>query len=117
MLHKNVVVELTDSEMSMWEGPTHHVSLQHVMREDSATTPLRIVANSSLSSKGGVSLNSILMKGPNTLSDQWEILNRWRMYQKAMCSDLSKAYWSLRTGETEKHVRRIVWRYGDTSKP
>ena len=31
-----------------------------------------------------------------------------------MCARL---YWSLRTGEVEKHVRRIVWRYGDSSKP
>ena len=117
MLAENVIAELTEQEMNMWEGPVHYVSLQHVTREHNATTPVRIVANSSLSSKGGISLNNILMKGPNTLADQWEILNRWRMYPKALCSDLSKAYWSLRTGETEKHVRRIVWRHGDTSKP
>ena len=91
MLENNVIVELTEPEMIMWEGPTHYVSLQHVTREDNATTPVRIVANSSLSSKGGVSLNSILMKGPNTLSDQWEILHGWRMYPRALCSDVCKA--------------------------
>ena len=117
MLENDVIAEISEKEMNMWDGPVHYVSLQHVTREDNVTTPVRIVANSSLSSKGGVSLNGILMKGPNTLSDQWEILNRWRMYRKAMCSDVSKAYWSLRTGETEKHVRRIVWRYGNSTKP
>ena len=57
------------------------------------------------------------MKGPNTLSDQWEILNKWRQYETALCTDITKAYWSFRTGAVEKHVRRIVWRHGDPTQP
>ena len=53
------------------------------------------------------------MKGHDTLSDQWDVLNRWRSYEVALCSDVTKAYYSLRTGELEKHVRRVCWRYGD----
>ena len=34
-----------------------------------------------------------------------------------MCSDITKAYYSLRTGEIEKHVRRVVWRYGCQGAP
>ena len=117
MLEGGAIVELSEEEMASWDGPAHYISLMPVENEDSATTPLRIVSNSSLSDKNGVSLNSILMKGPNTLSNQWEILNRWRTYQVAMCSDVTKAYWSLRTGEVEKHVRRLVWRHGDTGAP
>ena len=30
--------------------------------------------------------------------------------------DLSKAYQSLHTGELERHVRRIIWRWGETDK-
>ena len=116
MVSGGALVELSQAEMDNWNGAVHYVSLQHVINEDSATTPLRIVANSSLSDRNGVSLNSILMKGPNTLSNQWEILNRWRMYEQAMCTDVTKAYWSLRTGEVEKHVRRVVWRDGDSQK-
>ena len=90
----------------------HYVSLQPV-ETDSPTTPYRICTNSSLTSKNGLSLNSILMKGPNTLSDLWEIVTRWRNYEVALCSDVTKAYYSILTGETEKHVRRVVWRYGN----
>ena len=60
-----------------------------------------------------MSLNSILMKGPNTLSDQWSILNKWRNYEVGLCSDVTKAYHSLRTGEVEKHLRRVLWRFGN----
>ena len=117
MISHGAIVELSKEDIDSCDGAVHYVSLQHVIKKDSPSTPLRIVTNSSLSDKRGVSLNSILMKGPNTLSNQWEILNRWRMYEKAVCSDVSKAYWSFRTGEVEKHLRRVVWRYGDPSQP
>ena len=115
MIQYGALRELTESEIALWDGPVHYVSLQHVINEESATTPLRIVTNSSLSDRKGLSLNSILMKGPDTLSDQWAVLNKWRSYEVALCSDITKAYYSLRTGELEKHVRRVVWRYGDTT--
>ena len=115
MISHGALTEISKVDMDLWKGPVHYVSLQHVLNENSPTTPLRIVTNSSLSDKNGLSLNSILMKGPNTLSDQWEILTRWRMYEIALCSDVTKAYYSIRTGEIEKHVRRVVWRYGECS--
>ena len=113
MLQNESLVELSSEEMEIWDGPVHYISLQDVVNEESDTTPLRVVSNSSLSDRKGLSLNSILMKGPNTLSDQWDILNKWRSYEKALVSDLTKAYHTLKTGETEKHIRRVVWRYGD----
>ena len=109
MLAHGALVELHDTELEQWDGPTHYVSLQHVVNEDSPTTPLRIVTNSSLSDRKGISLNGILMKGHDTLSDQWDVLTRWRSYEKALCSDVTKAYYALKTGELEKHVRR-VWK-------
>ena len=111
MLRHGAMVELSGPQLKMWKGPKHYVSLQHVLNDDSATTPFRIVTNSSLSNRNGVSVNSILMKGPNSLSDQWSVLNQWRAYEVALCSDVTKAYYSLRTGEVEKHIRRVVWRY------
>ena len=116
LINYGALQELSTQELDLWDGPKHYVSLQHVIKEDSVTTPLRIVTNSSLSDRKGLSLNSILMKGHDTLSDQWAVLNKWRSYEVALCSDVTKAYYSLRTGELEKHVRRVVWRYGDTSK-
>ena len=113
MIASGALVEISDKEMDMWGGPVHYVSLQIVINEGSSTTPIRIVSNSSLSNRNGVSLNSILMKGPNSLSDQWSVITQWRSYEVALVSDITKAYHTMRTGEREKHVRRVVWRYGD----
>ena len=117
MLSRGTLVELSQEEIDMWEGPVHYISLQHVQNDESPTTPDRIVGNSSLSDKRGISLNSITMKGPNTLSDQWDILCKWRSREVGFCTDISKAYHSLQTGEVEKHVRRVVWRYGVQGSP
>ena len=51
-------------------------SLQHVLKPESTTTPLRIVTNSSLPDRNGNSVNSILMKGPNSLSDQRAVVSQ-----------------------------------------
>ena len=109
------LVELEDTEFKQWDGPKHYVSLQNVLNEDFQTTPLRIFTNSSLSDRKGISLNGILMKGHDTLSNQWDVLTRWRSYEKALCSDVTKAYYAIKTGELEKHVRRVCWRHGKSS--
>ena len=109
-----VVEEISQAEMSAWKGPVHYISLQHVIDESSASTPLRIVSNSSLKTPGNPhTLNGILAKGPNMLSDPYKILIRFRTYLRGLNSDVSKAYYQMFTGLTEKHVRRMVWRYGD----
>ena len=50
----------------------------------------------------------ILAKGPKVLNDMFEILLRFRLYDKGLISDVSKAYYILLTGELEKHVRRVL---------
>ena len=90
MLSYGTLVELTHYELKMWDGPTHYVLLQHFINESSSTTPLRIVTNSSLSDRKGLSLKSILKKGHDTQADQWDVLSRWRTYEITPCSDVTK---------------------------
>ena len=107
------VEEISEHELRSWKGPCHYVSLQHVVDEDSATTSFRIVSNSSLKTPGNPhSLNSILAKGPNMLSDPYKIMIRLRTYLRGLNSDVTKAYYQMLTSLLEKHVRRIVWRNG-----
>ena len=116
MIQYGALVELSKDCMTAWKGPVHYISLQHILKPESPTTPIRIVSNSSLSDRNGNSLNSILMKGPNALSDQRDVVSRWRTYESALSTDLTKAYFAMKTGELELHVRRVVWRYGKTQE-
>ena len=105
------VEEISDYELKTWSGAIHYISLQHVINEASATTDFRIVSNSSLKTPGNPhTLNSILAKGPNMLSDTYKILIRFRTYLRGLNSDVTKAYYQMWTGLVEKHVRRMVWR-------
>ena len=105
--------ELSQHEMDSWEGPSHYVSIQHVVKPQNKTTRMRLVINSSLKCpKTGLSLNDLMMKGPNVLGDIWELLMRFRGYRFGLISDISKAYHSLKTGLLEKHLRKVVWRHG-----
>ena len=117
MLKLGAIEEISEQELKMWGGAKHYVSLHPVINPDSSTTPFRLTTNSSLSDRNGLSLNSILIKGHDSLSDQWDILTKWRSYEIALCTDITKAYYSMKTGEVEKFVRMVVWRNGDTSQP
>ena len=112
MIDGGQVVELSEDDMKAWDGPEHWVSLQHVSKPESDTTPIRIVTNSSLPDRNGNSVNSIMMKGPNALSDQRAVVSQWRCYEYALSTDVTKAYYAMRTGEVEMHIRRVTWRYG-----
>ena len=112
MIRHGALVELTKESMAAGTGPVHYTSLQHIVKPDSPTTPIRIVSNSSLPDRNGNSFNSIMMKGPNALSDQRDVVSRWRTYESALSTDLTKAYFSMETGEVGPHTRRVVWRYG-----
>ena len=75
MVQHGALVELSEECMNAWRGPVHYTSLQHVVKPESSTTPLRIVSNSSLSDRNGNSLNSIMMKWPKSLSEQRDVVS------------------------------------------
>ena len=52
-------------------------------------------------------------KGPNSLTPLIEALTTFRSYKHVVSWDLSKAYNTVHTGQAEKHMRRLVWRWGD----
>ena len=117
MIELGTIREISQHEMDIWKGPVHYVPVQHVINQKSTSTPLRLVLNSSLKCpKTGLSLNSILAKGPNLLSDLWSLMVRFRGHKYALISDITKAYHSLKTELLEMHLRRIVWRSGDVSQ-
>ena len=107
MIRLGALGEPEDTELKQWDGPNHYDSLQHDLNEESPANPLHIVTNSSLSNRKGVSFNGILVKGHDTLSNQWFVLTRWGSYEKALCSDITKAYYTIKTGKLEKHVRCV----------
>ena len=115
LIDRGVLVEITEEEQKLWTGAVSYVTAHEVLKEDSSSTPIRLVFNSSLKYKGR-SLNDMLMKGPNTLNDLFGVLLRFRIHPHALVADIKKMYHTIRTTDVEKHVRRVVFRFLDTTQ-
>ena len=48
---------------------------------------------------------------PNALNEIFDVIIQWRGYEVALMYDLSKAYQSIKTGLTERHLRRFLFRF------
>ena len=104
-LDRGCAKELTKTEVEDWKGTINYVSHHGVEKPESTTTPLRIVTNSSLNSMdSGISYNSLLCKGPNSITSLVQVLVTWRVYGKVVVFDLSKAYNCMVTGLEENHL-------------
>ena len=115
-IKRGIFKEIDDEEIKNYIGPVRYVSHHEVFKEESTSTPVRIVLNSSLRFHG-LSLNDILMKGPNSLSDLFSIQLKFRTYQCALIGDIQKMYHSIQTTERERHLRRVLWRNMKTEQP
>jgi len=115
-IDRGAIVRLTQEEIDGYKGPVSYMSHHAVFKPDSLTTPLRIVTNSSLKNRhADLSPNQWKEEGQNALSSLLEDVIGFRMQEVALVYDMTKAYQSIETGEIEKHVRRIVWRWCDES--
>ena len=115
-VNREAIEVIPEEQMKKFIGPVFYSPHHEVYKEDSSSTPMRIVRNSSLKFNGK-SFNDILMKGPNTLNDLFGVQLRFRSYRIAVVCDISKLYHSIRTTEREKHLRRLKWRGCKTDQP
>ena len=113
-VERGAISRISQQELLDYNGPVSYVTHHGVLKPDSVSTPLRVVTNTSLKNKNaGISPNECMMEGPNALASLLEVLIGFRLCEVALVYDMSKAYQSISTGEVERHVRRIVWRWGD----
>ena len=84
--------EVPDNEVRS-EKTCHHTPHHAVIREDKATTKMRVVLDGAARSvKFDYSINDCLSKGPNLLVSLFEILLRFRLFQVTVLADIEKAF-------------------------
>ena len=116
IVERGVFRKLTDAEISRWSGPVHYTPLTEMYKKgDNVTTPLRICSNSAMMYKGK-SLNSVLIKGGNSAPDLFAMLVKFRFYPVGLTRDCTKFYNCVFSSERDQHLRRVLWRHGDTSQ-
>ena len=107
MEEMNFSRKLTKEEMEVYKGPVHYMAHHAVLRPESASTPVRIVFNSS-SSYQGHKLNDYWMKGPDLLNNLFGVILRFRERETAIVGDISKMYHRVLIPEEDQHVHRFL---------
>ena len=114
-IDRGAITEVTEEEMTNWHGLVNYVDHHAVAKPGSTRPPLRIVVNTSLSNNNsGTSYNDCIAKGPNSLTPLMQVMTTWRTYENVVVWDLAKCYQQMETSEVERHMRRIVWRWGNS---
>lgn len=109
MVARRAARKLTKESNDSWKGPVWYVSHLIAPNPRSLTTPIRIVWNSSQKFKG-LSMNDLLLKGPDVLNPIRAVLLRFRRGVFAALGDIKKMYNSVWLENREMHLHRFLWR-------
>ena len=112
----NYSQKLFEEELNNYKGPVHYVSHHEVLRPEKASTPLRIVFNSSAVYQGHC-LNDSWLKGSDLLNSLFGVIFRFRENAVAVSGDISKMYHQVLISQEDQHVHRFLWRILDTTRP
>ena len=92
------------------KGIDFYIPHKEVIRENAATTKLRVVYDASAKpSPQDSSLNDCLHPGPPLQNKMWKVLVRQRTYPVTLTGDIMKAFLQIRIREAERDVLRFPW--------
>ncbi len=79
-----------------------------MVRQDKATSKLRIVYDASARAKGP-SLNDCLYTGPSFSQSIFDILLRFQLHRVALAGDIEKAFLMVSVSEEDRNSLRFLW--------
>ncbi|XP_026744319.1 uncharacterized protein LOC113505711 [Trichoplusia ni] len=104
--HMEEILPENDKERAEAVYLPHHA----VVREDKATTKVRVVFDASCKGVNGVSLNDSLMVGPTIQPDLRHLVMRWRLHPIVLCADIVKMYRQVIVAPENRNFQRLLWR-------
>ena len=108
-LDSGVVEEIDKHEEEVVPGTVHYFPHKEVLKEDRATTKLRVVYDSSTKSYSEPSLNDCLLSGPALTPLLFDILLRFRPPKIALIGDLEKAFLNVEVKPEDRNLLRFLW--------
>ena len=116
MIERGVAKKMSKEDLD-YDGPVHYISHHEVLKQDSASTPCRIVFNASANYKSHV-LNEYWAKGPDLLGNLLGILVKFREHFVGYIGDVKQMYHTVRLDPEDQQTHRFLWRdYRQDDKP
>ena len=81
-----------DQEMLRRSPIQNYLPWRTIHKEESVSTPVRLVFDASQPTSTGYALNDVVAKGRNTLNPLLEIVIRWGLHSIAVHTDIAKMY-------------------------
>ena len=88
----------------------YHIPWRTVTKENSLSTPTRMVFDGSSKTPGGESLNAILAKGINTLGNLFNLLIKFRLNRYAFTGDIRMAYNNISMHPDHVAYQKYLWK-------
>lgn len=85
-----------------------HHCIQHP--GDDNVSKFRVVFNASAKTTTGVSLNDVMLRGPNLQKDLQSLIIKWRQYPFVVTADIEKMYRQIMVHEADQIFQKIIWR-------
>ena len=102
------IVEVVSKSTPAISDRTHYLPHHCVVRQDKATSKLRIVYDASARSTGP-SLNDCIYTGPKFGQSIFDILTRLRLQRVALTGDIEKAFLMISVDERDRDSLRFLW--------
>jgi hypothetical protein len=114
-LDKGIVETVTEPALSVSDR-VHYLPHHGVVRQDKATSKLRIVYDASAKSTGP-SLNDCLYTGPKFGQSIFDILLRFHLQKVALTGDIEKAFLMVSVQERDRDSLRFLWTANPNVEP
>ena len=115
-LQRGIVELVNEEDSNRTTKRIHYLPHHAVVREDKATSKVRIVYDASARSTGP-SLNDCLHTGPNFGQHIFDILLRFRIHSVALAGDIEKAFLMINVDERDLDVLRFLWIRSNSVQP
>ena len=98
------------NDHSLKQIPVFFMPHHAVIKMSSSTTKLRVVFDASAKSSSNLSLNEVMMVGPNVQQTCFDITIRFRKHRYVFTSDINKMYRQVLVNPSQTPLQRIMWR-------
>ena len=108
---KRVDIDVDDNIVDICKNQADcYIPHNCVIKPGSTSSPVRIVYDGSARRASKPSLNQCLHAGPSLIVNLCELLNKFRLNQIGIVSDISKAFLNIEVHEQDQNSLRFLWK-------